>query len=521
MAFKRYANALSKKSNIHFDEWMEVLRTQGENIAPKDYTNRVAKTVLRKCDPKQYILSHATIVASVDTYAPTNVKLGKHKINGFEIDRRFPDYKITPETKHLVNNNKDCWARSLLLSTYRTFIGAPNYLEHIQLPELSKGFIVDAVARDIGISCYIDILVATDRKHEKLVQDILNGSLNAFSMGCISLFTICTKCGNVAADETQVCPCVQYEGKGSTYTDETGSNQEISELIGHVSVPNSNQFIEASWVGKPAFEGAVRRNFLEPGTVVASKIQNAVKVSKTRVQIPSNFSHAASLRIAQGEDQGQSDFDVSDLSPSDGPEEEEDTTTQDSGDSGESGDQGGSDGSADTKTDDDKEFDELVEKIQERLMNAILDKVDEKLEPKPEDVGTVKPASVDLESGNDNLVHASYQDKLKKTFPNRPDIVKWALGMKRSIEASDNFQASVRDLITLSWINDRVNNQIYSQDLYLTALKLGSIKNFPSERSYLSVCSTKLSRKLTEREVQFFKAKGRIASLAKFDLLKS
>jgi len=184
MSVKRYAKALIERRGIEFDEWMEGIRSQNEGAVPKDFINRTAKTVLRKCDPKQFLLSHATIVASVDTFAPKGVKTGRLMNRGCQIDVRWPEFRVKPECHPIINNNGDAWERSLLLSTYRTFIGAHNYLEHIQLPELSKGFIVDAIARDLGKSCYIDILVGTDRKHNQLVSDIISGAITGLSMGC-------------------------------------------------------------------------------------------------------------------------------------------------------------------------------------------------------------------------------------------------------------------------------------------------------------------------------------------------
>src|SRR5690606_8964420 len=65
---------------------------------------------------------------------------------------------------------------------------------------------------------------------------------------CISLFTMCSRCGNVAVDDSQICSHVAYDGKLTSYTDEDGAEHRLGELIGHVTVPNSNQFIEASWV---------------------------------------------------------------------------------------------------------------------------------------------------------------------------------------------------------------------------------------------------------------------------------
>ena len=181
MAFRKYANAALVKSGIDFDAWADLKRIGEQD---NTFTERTAaKVVLQEFDPKQYLLSHVTIMASVDT-EESNQPIGRHIVDGVEIDRRYSDYYITPKTSAFVNNNFDSWERRLLLSTYKTFIGAQNYLEHIQLPELSKGRIIDAAARDTGDSVYIDILVATDRKHKPLIESITSGQLQTLSMGC-------------------------------------------------------------------------------------------------------------------------------------------------------------------------------------------------------------------------------------------------------------------------------------------------------------------------------------------------
>lgn len=122
----------------------------------------------------QFIFSHCTIVASVNTES-----------NGFHID---------PVCAPLVNNNGNAWTNSVLLSTFRSFVGGENYLEHVQIPELSKGKILDAVIRPIRYKnaklgkesqvYYTDILVATERRHESLCKQIASGELGTMSMGC-------------------------------------------------------------------------------------------------------------------------------------------------------------------------------------------------------------------------------------------------------------------------------------------------------------------------------------------------
>jgi hypothetical protein len=139
--------------------------------------------------------------------------------------------------------------------------------EHIQIPELSKGKIIDAAARDIGDSVYVDILIATDRKHKSLIDAITSGQLSTLSMGAQVSYTQCTKCGNVADDEHQLCPHIKFE-KGSTFIDAKGNRRKVAELCGHASDPNSVKFIEGSWVANPAFTGAVLRTILDPNTAL-------------------------------------------------------------------------------------------------------------------------------------------------------------------------------------------------------------------------------------------------------------
>lgn len=509
MATKRYARAIIDRKDIAFDEWMEELRGQNEGAVPKDFVARTAKTILRKCDPKQYLLSHATIVASVDCYAPNGAKTGRLMNRGVQIDVRWPNFRIVPECHEIINNNGDAWERSLLLSTYRTFIGAHNYLEHIQLPELSKGFVVDAIARDLGKSCYIDILVATDRKHRQLVSDIMTGAITGLSMGCISLFTICTKCGNVASDDSQLCPCIQYDGKGSKFVDETIGEHPIAEIIGHVSVPNSNQFIEASWVRNPAFRGAVRRSILNPDSdQIASMITKSKAVHEVRVSTPEvdGIKKAASVRRAQA-DQGQDE-------PQDQGLGDEDLLDQDQGQ-----DQGGQGQDKDTQaTPSSDKLDKLLDKIQEQLLTLVVERLSDKLAPKPEDVGTAAP--VNLEASNDNLVRSSreFDRRVREKFPNNPQLVRWASAAWRvvhegGIAGIKKARMSPKDLIILSWIEDRCRGRNYDPALYKVAMAVGAMKNFPSETSYLAACKMRLARDLSASDRKFLIWKGKIASI--------
>jgi len=532
MAFKKYAKALVSERDIRFDKWVDEYRAQHGGILPDKQIGRVASTIFRKCDPKRYLLSHATIVASVDTYSPKGVKTGKNMLNGVEIDVKFPDFRIKPECHEYINNNNDGWSRPLLLATYRTFIGSPNYLEHIQVPSLSKGFIVDALARDLGNTCYTDILVATDKKHQLLVNDILSGVIDSLSMGCISQFTICTKCGNVAIDDSQLCACILYEGKGSKFADENGILHPISELCGHVSIPESNTFIEASWVRTPAFVGAKRRNILNPDyEAITSKIDNVASIYELRQNVMdlTGIMKAAS-RVAQDEEEPSA------LEPTEGDEGgDEDLGDLDFGGSD---DEPGDDSSGPDEStgpdeppepaeppepeDPNAKMKELLETAQKLLMESLVKGLEDTLKPKPEDVGTIVAPSnpMDFEKGNDNLIRSSeeFDRKLVHVFSKHPNLVKWASRMHRivhvgGLRAIRAHGLTANDLLTLSWIEDTVRDHKYPAQLYKVAMAVGPSKSYPSEVSYLAACGNRLGRKLSRRERQFFSWKGKIGSL--------
>ena len=218
----------------------------------------------------QFIFSHCTIVASVNA-----------EDNGYYID---------PVCSPLVNNNGNAWTNPVLLATFRSFVGGENYLEHVQIPELSKGKILDAVIRPIQYHnakmdksapvYYTDILVATDRKHDKLCRKIASGELGTMSMGCLANYVQCSRCGVVLGDNQPNCYHIDHQLL-QEFTDENGIKRVVAELCGRslrdesgvlVGDPESLKFIEASWVDKPAFEGAVLNHFLSEIPKASAKI---------------------------------------------------------------------------------------------------------------------------------------------------------------------------------------------------------------------------------------------------------
>ena len=294
MAFVKYATAQIVKPHISKGEWSHVrTAAKAKNDLHENLIARASGLFNKDFDPEQYLLTHATIVASVDVFSPAGVKTGSVLEEGFRVNRKYADFRIKTSTDRYINNNLDGWSRPVLMKSYPTFIGGHSFVEHVQIEEMSKGRIIDAVARDIGDSVYIDILIADDRKHKDLIAAIENGKLGTLSMGCTVDGTICTKCGHWAADETELCPHIKY-AKGNTFFDEQGRQHRVAELCGHESLdPHGGvQFIEASWVAAPAFTGAVLRNILEPNEEIAKKAQAILSTP------PPEWSQDAMLKAA-------------------------------------------------------------------------------------------------------------------------------------------------------------------------------------------------------------------------------
>ena len=223
---------------------------------------KVASEVLSAYDSSKWLLSHVSIMASVDVEQDNALDPKKN-------------WRIIPEHSQFVNNNGDSWERSLLARTYGTFLGANNYVEHNQVVALAKGKVIDVALREVNLgtrangqpltTLYVDILIATSWEHDDLCNKILSGEFNAVSMGCSCKYTICSRCGNVAHDESELCEHVRFFRR-QMYYDNDGVQRIISELCGSADDPSSVTFVDASWVRNPAFPGAVLRNIINPPT---------------------------------------------------------------------------------------------------------------------------------------------------------------------------------------------------------------------------------------------------------------
>jgi len=257
--------------------------------------NKVAGTIdvdWKMFNPVDFLFTHCSIVGSVETESNW--------------------YYIKPVCNQIVNANGNSWSNEILLATFKSFIGGENYLEHVQILSQSKGKILDAVLRPFtykdafGNSADVficDILVATSRKNWDLIQKIQTGLLSTLSMGAVCKFVTCSKCGGVYSDDDDSCDHIKHELL-TTFKDENGITRIVSEICGRMiknpitglmeGDPESNKFIEASWVENPAFKGAVLNHFVEPQGFVNEKYASLMEEKSLDISI----SEMMGMRVA-------------------------------------------------------------------------------------------------------------------------------------------------------------------------------------------------------------------------------
>lgn len=227
----------------------------------------------KKYNTKDYLFTHDTACCSVET-----------EENG---------YWITPPCWELVNANGNAWTTPVLLASFKTFIGGENYLEHIQCPTLSKGKLLDAIARPVVYHSekygdahiyFIDVLVATERKHVNLIERIESGKLNTLSMGTICQLTQCSICGKIIGDNDKNCEHIDKH-LGQMVTCQDGKDRICSELCGACDengnyIEGSNSFIELSWVEHPAWRLAQLQEFVENKEIKAAREEERDELAK-------------------------------------------------------------------------------------------------------------------------------------------------------------------------------------------------------------------------------------------------
>lgn len=547
MGFQKLANASVTKASINMGGWSDV-RAKALGL-PNSFTGRRAGQVVQDFKADEFLLSHCTIIASVDVESPPGA-LGRQMVDGVQIDRKYPDYYISEETSKYINNNHDAWERKLLLASFPTFIGGENYVEHVQIPELSKGKIIDAAARDIGDSIYVDILVATRRIHKPLIAAIESGELSTLSMGAQVAFTICSKCGNVAEDELQLCRHIKYQ-KGNYFFDAMGRRRKIAELCGHITQePGSCKFIEGSWVGNPAFPGAVLRNILDPNEQNTPEMQKRVQLAfsqPTRTFDPNQLSKAARMALGfskrlivsddlpaiEGESLGFLEVSPSDSTSTIAELNRQQRYSQIREAQGQQGDDGfgfetQQDGAAQgEQAPEEDSFSKSVKEVKDSIVDKAKGEIKKELDKSDNDETR---QVLDENAQNESLIKSAsakpeWKERARRLVKmakgNLPLAKKLLSGMIlfegggwKAVQKARRFTGA--EILAISHTMDRLTKKASmagDSRIYSTVIAVGGTSPYSNEQSYLDACRKVVGRDLTESEKIQLVFKGQLFGL--------
>ena len=206
--------------------------------------------------------------------APTVTLMGRETLAGhsqsIELHNvTLDDFDFTPEPGYVyavsraissrVNANYDAWPVDQIKKSYRTFVGRPIYVEHNNSdPERARGVILDAVYResklasgitDASVYCLMEV---DAQSFPKLANAIMEGQLNAVSMGADVEGTQCSACGKYASKSAEYCTHIpRLKGRNVTVYKQ---GKRIDSLVYESCIkPN---FFELSFVFEPADESA-------------------------------------------------------------------------------------------------------------------------------------------------------------------------------------------------------------------------------------------------------------------------
>jgi len=168
-------------------------------------------------------------------------------------------YVVSRAISSRVNANYDGWPVDEIKQSYKTFVGRPIYVEHNNSdPDRARGVILDAVYKetklasgitDASVYCLMEVDAQT---FPKLAKAIMEGNLNAVSMGADVEGTACSACGKYASKPAEYCTHIPAL-KGRTVT-VYKQGKRIESLVYESCVkPN---FFELSFVFEPADESA-------------------------------------------------------------------------------------------------------------------------------------------------------------------------------------------------------------------------------------------------------------------------
>ena len=319
------------------------------------------------------------------------------------------------------------------------------------------------------------------------------------------------------------CHHIKFLKRNSFISDNDGKKRSVAELCGHFLYPESNKFIEGSWVETPAFKGAVLRNqiaiddidkksFIEKYETIMNIQSSDLKSLAMKVVSACSFLDSVKKIIAKTEDPTDELAPTDDPSPitdepTDAPEDAPDAPT-DTPDPAGVPSEGEPvpdelkglgetpDAPIEEQVKDDKleemgkiPYDALKKEIKETLMKQIKKELADEVGISPEEINTLNDVNLNDSLVKSNLDKISGKDLTKIKLAK--DLVK--KNGKKSL-LKEGF--SQEDILKIAYLSKEysINKDVYKA---MSALK---IKDFPTYRRYAKAVETRIGRELKFEE---------------------
>jgi hypothetical protein len=160
--------------------------------------------------------------------------------------RHHFDYEVRPGYLYVrsraissrCNDNFDEFPAEELARSYRSFVGKPVFVNHVNHDHnRARGVIIDAALhkdanRDGSKDWWVEVLQEVDAlRFPRLAAEILKGNIARTSMGCDVAYSVCSACGNKATSPAEYCKHIPAAKGQRIYRAEASTGKKVGELI--------------------------------------------------------------------------------------------------------------------------------------------------------------------------------------------------------------------------------------------------------------------------------------------------
>ena len=135
------------------------------------------------------------------------------------------------------NDNWDEFPADEIAASYKTFVGKPVFVNHVNHDHrTARGVVIDAALHedhnpDGSPDTWCEVLMEIDAKRfPRLAKAILDGHVDRTSMGTDVAYSICSACGNRATTPAEYCQHIPRQKGGILYR-HTASGRRVGERI--------------------------------------------------------------------------------------------------------------------------------------------------------------------------------------------------------------------------------------------------------------------------------------------------